>query len=67
MFSLFKKKKNSYGSTIDNYHSGDAKIEAMKNEFFKYYNQGEEVGALLGDEYYEKAFSIAREWGTEIV
>ena len=37
MFGFLKKKKGGdRGTTIGNYHSGDARIEAMKDEFFKY-------------------------------
>lgn len=63
MFDFLKrKKKPDRGMTIGNYHSGDAAIEAMKDEFFEYFNQGERAGMLMGDEYYLKAYNVAKEW-----
>lgn len=63
MFGFLKKKKGvDRGNTVGNYHSGDAAIEAMKDEFFKHYNEGERVGAVLGDAHYRKAYDIAKEW-----
>ena len=63
MFDFLKrKKKPDRGMTIGNYHSGDAGIEAMKDEFFEYFNQGERAGMLMGDEYYLKAYNVAKEW-----
>ena len=63
MFGFLKKKKGGdRGTTIGNYHSGDARIEAMKDEFFKYYNQGESAGMLMGDEFFQKAYDVAKEW-----
>ena len=63
MFGFLKRKKKvDKGMTIGNYHSGDAAIEAMKDEFFEYFNQGERAGMLMGDEFYKKAYDVAKEW-----
>ena len=64
MFGFLKKKKkgNERGMTIGTYHSGDASIEAMKDEFFKHFNAGESAGMLMGDEHFRKAYDVAKEW-----
>lgn len=64
MFGFLKKKKkgNERGMTIGTYHSGDASIEAMKDEFFKHFNAGESAGMLIGDEHFRKAYDVAKEW-----
>ena len=63
MFGFLKRKKGvDRGNTVGNCHSGDAAIEAMKDEFFKHFNEGERVGAILGDAHYRKAYDIAKEW-----
>lgn len=64
MFGFFKKNKKNKatGTTVGNYNSGNPEIEKMKDEFFKYFNQGESAGFLGGDEYYKKAYDVAKEW-----
>lgn len=66
MFGFFKKKNKAgkpSGDTVGTYNSGNPEIEKMKDEFFKYFNQGEEAGFFGGcEEYYKKAYDVAKEW-----
>ena len=64
MFGFFKKNKKNRasGDTVGPYNSGDPKLEKMKEEFFKYFNQGEKAGPMEGEVYYKKAYDVAKEW-----
>ena len=63
MFGFFKKKKNkASGSTVGTYNSGDPKIEAMKEDFFKHFNKGESLDPFMAEEHYKKAYDVAKEW-----
>ncbi len=62
MFGFFKKEKKATGTNVGNYNSGDPKIEKMKEEFFKYFNKGEEADMMGGEDHYKKAYDVAKEW-----